>query len=291
MKLRFLFVWIWFLASFNSASRSIFAEDIFLKGSTLQRIVGDGTAGEGPTWDKELGLLTSGNGDINQWLNGKTRIYRKDSGTNGLRFDAQGRLIACEQKYKRVTRQDRNGKIEVLADSFEGHPFNSPNDLSIDSKGRIYFSDPRYGEKDGMEQLDSDGKTIEGVYRIDTDGKIVRVLGREVERANGVLVSKDDEYLFVADNNNNTLHGARKLWRFKLRDDGSVEKGSQKEIFHWKEGRGPDGLKQDEVGNLYVAGGLNRSNPPFEPDATVRAGIYVLDQDGKQLCLPSRPNR
>ena len=65
--------------------------------------------------------------------------------------------------------------------------------------------------------LDDKGRTIEGVYRIDPDGKVARVIGREVERANGVLVSPDDRYLFVADNNNNNVGGARKLWRFDLR--------------------------------------------------------------------------
>src|SRR5262249_58072147 len=99
--------------------------------------------------------------------------------------------------------------------------------VTLDSKGRLYFSDPRYGDRKGMEQRDEKGRTVEGVYRIDPDGKVTRVIGREVDRANGVLVSADDRYLYVADNNNDTVGGARKLWRFELRPDGSVDAASR----------------------------------------------------------------
>ena len=92
---------------------------------------------------------------------------------------------------------------------------------------------------------DKSGKFIEGVYRIDGPGKVTRVIGHEVERANGVFVSQGDKYLYVADNNNNTVGGARKLWRFTLRPDGSVDAASRKLIFDWKDGRGPDGIKMD----------------------------------------------
>ena len=170
----------------------------------------------------------------------------------------------------------------MLSDSFNGKKFNTPNDITVDSKGRIYFSDPRYGPRDGMEQKTEKGETIEGVYRIDTDGKTHRALGREVERANGVLVSADDKYLYVADNNNDTLGGARKLYRFDLKD-GEVDPKSRKLLYDWGAGRGPDGLKQDAKGRLYVAAGLNKPNKPFEPDEKVKAGIYVLDGDGKLL--------
>src|SRR5438034_11787700 len=115
-----------------------------------------------------------------------------------------------------------------------------------------------------MEIRDEKGRTVEGVYRIDPDGKVSRVIGREVERANGVLVSADDKFLFVADNNNNTKGGARKLWRFDLKADGSVDPKSRKLVHDWRTGRGPDGLKQDEKGRLYVAAGLNKPSPPFE---------------------------
>ncbi len=250
----------------------------------LEVVIGNGNGGEGPAWDAEFGVLTSGNGNIHRWSpDGVASVFRKEAGTNGLMFDPQGRLIACEPKERRVTRTDREGNITVLTDRFEGKRYNSPNDLSIDSKGRIYFSDPRYGDRDDMQLVGADGKTVEGVYCIDLDGSVRRVIGREVERANGVLVSFDNKHLYVADNNNNTAKGNRKLWRFVLKEDGSVDLTTQRLLFDWGRGRGPDGLKQDVNGNLYVAAGLNRSNPPYEPDDSVLAGVYVLDLDGNLI--------
>src|SRR5205823_12574540 len=133
------------------------------------------------------------------------------------------------------------GKVTILTEKFDGKRYNNPNDLTIDSKGRIYFSDPRYGSRDGMEIRNKEGRTIEGVYRIDPDNKVTRIIGRELDRPNGVLVSADDRVLYVADNNNDTLGGARKLRRFDLRPDGSVDLASKKLLYDWGTGRGPDG--------------------------------------------------
>jgi sugar lactone lactonase YvrE len=257
---------------------------LFEDGAKLTLEVGDGAGGEGPAWDSVLGVLSSGNGNINRWsLDRQASVFREGAGTNGLLFDSRGRLIACEPKLRRVTRMDRDQKLTVLTDRFEGKQYNTPNDLALDSKGRIYFSDPRYGDRSSMEIRDDHGQTVEGVYRIDPDGKVSRVVGRQVDRANGVLVTANDQYLLVADNNNDTSGGARKLWRFELQNDGSVDLHTQRCLYDWGQGRGPDGLKQDVAGNLFVAAGLNRSNPPHEPDANVRAGIYVLDISGRLL--------
>lgn len=266
-----------------------FAQDapdpIFEPGAKLTVLAAKDSAGEGPAWDPELGVLTSGHtGHIHRLApDGTSSVWREKAGTNGLLFDRQGRLVACEPVQRRVTRTARDGKVTVLTDSFGGKKYNQPNDLTIDSKGRIYFSDPRYGPRDDMQQRDAAGNTIEGVYRIDPDGSVHRVIGREVERANGVLVSADDKYLFVADNNNG-VGGARKLWRFDLKADGTV--GEKKLLYDWGTGRGPDGVKQDAKGRLYVAGGLNRPSPPAEPAADVKGGIYVIDPaDGKKLAF------
>jgi gluconolactonase len=254
-------------------------EPIFEKDAKLTVLARAPSAGEGPAWHPKLGVLTSGgDGSIHRYdLDGKTGVYRKKAGTNGLLFDAKGRLIACEPGQRRVTRTELDGKITVLTDKFDGKRYNTPNDVTVDADGRIYFSDPRYGSRKGME-LD-----VEGVYRIDPDGKVKRVIGREVERANGVLVSGDGKYLYVADNNNDA-GGARKLYRFDL-SGGEVDVKSRKLIYDWGKGRGPDGLKQDEKGRLYVAGGLNRPNPPAEPATDVKGGIYVLSPEGKLLAF------
>ena len=261
------------------------AQGVFEK-DTLRILATGGQGGEGPAWHPHKGIFASGKGGITLLgLDGKPGIFAEDAGTNGLLLDRQGNLLACQPGKRRVVRFGPDGKeAAVLADSFGGKKFNQPNDLALDSKNRLYFSDPRYGPRDDMQQLDAEGKTIEGVYRIDPDGKLERVLGREVERANGLLVSTDDRYLFVADNNNDTVGGARKLWRFELTADGKVRPGTGKVLKDWFTGRGPDGLKQDEKGRLFVAGGLTRPNPPAEPAKDIPAGIYVVDPDtGKQL--------
>lgn len=245
---------------------------------------GDG-GGEGPAWHPKFGVFSSG-GDGNMYLlglDGKSRIYKKGAGTNGLLFDSKGNLIACEHVARRVSRTDPDGKTTILTEKYEGKRYNNPNDLTLDSKGRIYFTDPRYGPRDGMEIRDAEGRIIEGVYRIDPDNRVTRILGRELDRPNGILVSPDDKYLFVADNNNNSKDGARKLWRFDLKADGAVDLGSKKMLHDWGTGRGPDGIKQDRAGRLYVAGGLNKPNPPFEPATDKKGGIYVFSPEGKLL--------
>jgi gluconolactonase len=191
--------------------------------------------------------------------------------------------MICEGATRRVTRIESDGRTVVLADRYEGMRFNSPNDLTIDSKGRIYFSDPRYGPRDDMEMQDEHGQFVEGVYRIDAPGKVTRVIGHEVDRANGVLVSLRDQYLYVADNNNNNVGAARKLWRFGLQPDGTIEPGSRKLIFDWHTGRGPDGVKIDKDGRLYVAAGLNRPNPPFETADKFKGGVYIISPEGTLL--------
>ena len=268
----------------------LFAEEpIFDPASKLAVVAEKGTAGEGPAWDPKLGVLTSGNGNVNRLdPQGKSSVFLKGAGTNGLLFDREGRLVMCEPVMRRVTRLEHDGKLTVLIDKFGGKRYNQPNDLTIDSKNRIYFSDPRYGPRDGMEQLTPEGKTIEGVYRIDLDGTVTRVVGLEVERANGVLVSADDKHLFVADNNND-VGGARKLWRFDLKPDGTVDAKGQKLLHDWGKGRGPDGVKQDSLGRLYVAGGLNKPNPPSEPATRVKGGIYVFSPEGKLLTFLAVP--
>jgi gluconolactonase len=241
-------------------------------------------AGEGPVADGSGNLYFTGGDRISKRdPQGKVTVYREPAGgANGLAFDREGRLIACEAKNGRVTRTEANGQITILTDSYGSMKYNSPNDVSLDSKGRIYFSDPRYGGRESMEMRDGKGSFFEGVYRIDAPGKVTRVIGHEVERANGVLVSPGDKYLYVADNNNNVTGGARKLWRFTLQPDGSVAPGSRKLIFDWQDGRGPDGLKMDREGRLYVAAGRNEPNK-YETAGKFKGGIYVLSPEGKLL--------
>src|ERR1700719_3459010 len=145
----------------------------------------------------------AGNRILKMDAKGAVTTFRADSGrTNGNCFDAQGRLISCEggeqgPGRRRVVRTDvKTGKITVLTDKYDGKRYNSPNDVCVDGKGRIWFTDPRYGNRDGME-LD-----VEGVYRIDAEGRVTRVLGQPaVQKPNGIAVAPDVSKLYLADSN------------------------------------------------------------------------------------------
>lgn len=201
------------------------------------------------------------------------QVYRHPSGrANGLVFDLAGRLVVCEGGSRRVTRTEPDGSITVLADSYQGKPFNSPNDIDVDAQGRLYFTDPRYGDRAGME-LDK-----EAVYRIDPDGKVTRVID-DLERPNGIAVAPDQKTLYVVDNNNR-VGGSRKVYAYELRIDGST--GKRRRIHDFGLSRGGDGMCLDSRGNLYVTAGLNTPNPPAE-SGPAKAGVYIFSPAGKQL--------
>ena len=154
-----------------------------------------------------------------------TTVFARDSHkSNGLMFDAKGFLIACEGSDgggRGVARWDvKTGERQVIADRFEGKRFNACNDLCIDEKGRIYFTDPRY--------LGTEPRELKyhAVYRIDTDGTVVEVT-HDVEKPNGIAISPDQKTLYVADHNNGTDRidptapkpklGAMKVYAFPAR--------------------------------------------------------------------------
>jgi gluconolactonase len=211
----------------------------------------------------------------------KTSIFVADSKkSNGLKFDAKGRLIACEGSDhggQAVASYDVDTKTRtVLADSYKGKRLNAPNDMTIDRKGRIYFSDPRYlgPEKRELEHM--------SVYRIDTDGTVVEVT-HDAEKPNGVALSPDDKTLYVIDHNNlnerldespnPAKKGAMKLYAFPLGDDGLIN-GPRRTLIDLGDENGFDGMAVDEKGNLYLA---QRS--------LKRPGVLVTDPDGKEIAF------
>lgn len=243
---------------------------------------GDIGATEGPAWRDGALYFTDGRHINRLGPDGRTAIFRHNA-SNGLLFDRQGRLVACESGLRRVTRTENDGSIRVLAERFEGKRFNTPNDLCMDSKGRIHFTDPRYGPRESME-LD-----FEGVFRIEAGGQATRLLCDGAERPNGILISPDDRFLYIADNNNNTLGGSRKLLRYELDADGQVVRGTRRVLFDWKDGRGPDGMKMDAQGRIYVAAGTNRAT---EHETTrFKAGCYILSSTGRLIdFVPASPD-
>ncbi len=239
-------------------------------------------AGEGPAWKDGSLYFTDGKHINRMDPKGHTTVFRHNA-SNGLLFNREGRLVACESGLRRVTRTEKDRRITVLADRFEGKRFNTPNDLCMDSKGRIYFTDPRYGPRESMEL------GYEGVYRIDAVGKVTRIRCDGAERPNGILITPDDKYLFIADNNNNNHGGSRKLLRYELDKNGDVKSGSRKVIFDRKDGRGPDGMKMDAAGRIYVAAGTNKVTE-WETNR-FKAGCYILSPSGHLIdFIPTAPD-
>ena len=242
-----------------------------------------GAAREGPSWDPAGFLYFVGNNRLSRLdTQGKVEAFLDPSpGANGSLVDPQDALSSASRWPAASSASSATGPSPCSPAGFQGKRFNSPNDLAIDSKGRVYFTDPRYGRRDNLEIVDAQGKTVEGVYRIDAPGQVTRILEHEVDRPNGILVAPGDAHLFVADNNNDA-GGVRKLWRFDLKKDGTVDPATRKLIFDWHTARGPDGFKMDREGRLYVAAGLNRPSRSETTDE-FKGGVFVISPAGKLL--------
>src|SRR5262245_8442253 len=208
---------------------------------------------------------------------GALTIYREHSNVaNGLLIDPEGRLIACEGaeferpgvKVKgtpRVTRTDlKTGKVDVIADSYQGKPFVAPNDVTIDSKGRLYFTDLA-----GV-----------AVYRIDGPGKVTRILAApDIQRPNGIQVSPDDKKLYLIEANG-AQGGARMIRSYDLQPDGTVT--NMKVHYNFYPGRSADGMSIDTQGNLWASAGLNQLRGTSETLDT-KAGVHVISPEGKLI--------
>jgi gluconolactonase len=242
---------------------------------------------EGPAVDGVGNLLFSdlvGNRILRLSPEGLVSVFREDSGrTNGNTFDALGRLVSCEGGEqgpggrRRVVRTDpTTGEVVVLTNRYEGKRYNAPNDVCVDSRGRIWFTDPYYGEERGQLEMG-----VEGVYRIDPDGnRVARVLGQpEIERPNGLAITPDGRTLYVVDSNSRP-GGNRKVWAFDVSEDGSPS--GRRLVFDFGKGRGGDGMRLDTRGNLWVAAGIAIPRNSGET-ADVPPGIYVITPGGKLL--------
>ncbi len=205
-------------------------------------------------------------------------VFRQPSNrANGLIFDDQWRLIACEGSdaetdNPRVTRTNmETGELEVLADRYQGKRINQPNDVTFDSQGRLYFTDrPRANPA-------PDQTNVDAVYRIDLDGTITQILVEpEIDKPNGLVISPDDKtfYLIEAEGSEG---GARMIRAYDLEPDGSV---TNMRVFHnFYPGRSGDGMTIDSEGNLYVAAGLHRRRGTSETLDT-ECGVHVFSPDG-----------
>jgi gluconolactonase len=243
---------------------------VLAPGAKLEKVASGCKFTEGPAWDGKGNLYFS-DGPNNRIMvyreGGKAKVWKANTrSANGMLFDAQGRLITCNSQQAKggrtVTRYEPNGKVTVLADRYRGKKLNSPNDLAIDRAGRIYFTDPRYGETNGLEQ------DKQAVYRLDKNGKLTRVID-DVQVPNGILITPDNRTLYVADNSPNEGEN-RTLIAYRIAADGTVKR--RKVLYDLKKERGMDGMVLDTDGNIWATAGLKD-----------KTGVYVFSPAGKLL--------
>ena len=223
---------------------------------------------EGPVWDGEHLYFTHirasrimrydpGSGVITEARTGTNR-------TNGLAFDAEGRLFGCCSGGRAIVRLDSDGKNAVIADRVEGRRLNTPNDLAIDRKGRIWFTNPvNEGNWDKTEKMELDNQSV---IRCDPqkDGSYTATrVTFDTTMPNGILVSQDQSMLYVAESG--YARGiARELRAYPIKDDGSL--GTYTTLFTWGEDargvhRGIDGMCLDRDGNIVATSGWEVSGP------------------------------
>ncbi len=217
---------------------------------------------EGPVYLVDGTLLFS---DIpaNRIYTGTKDVFRDPSNkSNGLTLDREGRLIAAEHESRRVTRTEKDGSITVLAESFEGKKFNSPNDVVVRSDGMIFFTDPPYGLEGGMANSELG---YSGVYALDPESKKVNLIGKNFNRPNGLCLSPDEKTLYVADTEGDHAPAEVKgdIWAFDA--DGKGSYGGGKLFCQLPY---PDGIKADSEGNIW---------------ATCQAGVQVFSLEGALL--------
>ncbi len=244
-------------------------EDLIEKGAKLEQVLSGFAFTEGPVFSR-LGFLLFSDIPRNRiWKHTAgepLEIFREDSGgANGLTFDHQGRLLICEGGRGRVTRREKDGSFTMLAERFEGRQLNRPNDLVYAIDGSIYFTDPRPRDaKDDPARV-----PFSAVYQITRQGQL-RLATRESQRPNGVALSANQQTLFVADSE------AQNVRAFEVLPDGALSRGRIVAEMKTPQPGGPDGLKADEAGNLYVTG---------------HGGVWVFNSAGRHLGIIEVPEK
>ena len=220
---------------------------------------------EGPLWWREGGYLVFSDIHNNRRMKyepgkGVTLMMEPTNRANGLTRDLQGRLVACEHDSRRVTRQELDGSITVIANSFQGRQLNRPNDVVVKSDGCIYFTDP-WTSPNAAQQWDL---TFSGVYRVTPDLGTLTLLVDDFIVPNGLAFSPDESVLYI----NDSRHGH--IRAFDVAPNGTLAKASDRVFVDLRgaEPGVPDGMKVDVEGNVYCGGA---------------GGLWVIDPKGRKL--------
>jgi sugar lactone lactonase YvrE len=222
----------------------------------LSSLVRDLGHTEGPAWSKDGFLIFSDTpaDRLMKWTPGQSlEVFRADAhGPSGNAFDAEGRLYTCETRTRRVTRTDRKGAVEVLADRWEGKRLNAPNDIVVSKSGHVYFTDPAFGSQADHRELD-----FYGVYHLPPKGAL-KLVAKPAGRPNGIALSPNGRILYVVSSDEGNVRACDL--------DRNGDASNERVLISGIPGI-PGGMRVDEKGNLYVAGN----------------GISIYSPDGKLL--------
>lgn len=220
---------------------------------------------EGPLWWHEGGYLLFSDIHNNRRMKyvpgtGVSVLQEPTNRANGLTRDLQGRLVACEHDSRRVTRQEFDGSITVIANSFQGRQLNRPNDVVVKSDGSIYFTDP-WTSPMPPQQWDL---TFSGVYRITPDLGTMTLLIGDFVLPNGLAFSPDESVLYINDSRRGHIRA------FDVLPNGTLAKHTDRVFVDLRgdEPGVPDGMKVDVEGNVYCGGS---------------GGLWIMNPKGKKL--------
>ncbi|MBU8538616.1 SMP-30/gluconolactonase/LRE family protein [Falsiroseomonas tokyonensis] len=237
---------------------------------------------EGPVWFGDQRCLIWSdipNNRLMRWHEGDGRVdvFREPANNpNGNTRDRQGRLITCEHLTRRVTRTELDGRITVLADSFDGKKLNSPNDVVVKSDGSIWFTDPPFGVLGFYEGEMAQPELPTNIYRIDgTSGQVTLASG-DVGRPNGLAFSPDERILYVVE----AAASPRVIRAFDVGEGGRLS--NNRIFFQCKDGETPDGFRLDVDGNLWCGWGMG--TPELD-------GVRVINKDGVPIGHIHLPER
>ncbi|MGY3175583.1 gluconolactonase [Pseudomonas sp. TE12234] len=251
-----------------------------LAHAKVERLGGGLRWAEGPAWfaDGRFLLFTDlPNDRIMRWdeTTGVMGVFRQPAAqANGMTRDRQGRLLICEHGGRRVTRTEYDGSITVLADSFEGQPLNSPNDIVVKSDDSIWFTDPPFGLISDYMGRQGTPSLPANLYRLDKSGTL-HCVAEDLEGPNGLAFSPDERTLYLVE----SRARPRRIVSYSVDEEGQVS--NRRELIDAGTGL-PDGLRIDVDGNLWC--GWGASEPGLD-------GVRIFAPDGTPIGHIDLPER
>jgi gluconolactonase len=247
-------------------------------GASLMQVSKQFTFTEGPAVDKKGNIYFTDQPNDKIWeydTKGNLSVFmEKTDRSNGMYFDKKGRLISCADERNQIIAISRDKKVMVLLDDFHGHRFNGPNDLWIDKKGGIFFTDPYY-QRDYWERKKPD-LDRQDVYYLPKGKKQAFVVDSTLAQPNGIVGTPDGRYLYVADIRGNTTY------KYEIGEDGHL---TNRQLFVHQ---GSDGMTLDKNGDLYITG---RGVTIYDPNGVKIVNIPVPSGWVGNICFGGKDRK